>query len=866
MIGLVIVSHSRALAEALVDLVRQVSQQDVPIAIAAGIGPGREEFGTDAVEISEAIASVSSPDGVLVLMDLGSAVISAEMAVELLPEEGRRRVRFCAAPLVEGTIAAVVQAGLGSDLDTVCREAAGALLPKLEHFGGPQPASASAPMPVSAAAVAEEICSVTLVLHNQHGLHARPAARFVQTSATYDATIQVTNLTSGKGPVSARSLNALATLGAVRGDQILVLASGPQARAALDALQRLVIGNFGEQGPEPAGPPAAPPVLQAAGAVSELLPSNPQALPPLPQAEVADPLSQGEGVFQAVPLSEGTALGRFFRYQPALPPIPVEKTGDPDGEWKRLQRALETVRGSIQARLQQMKIALGEADAAIFEAHLLILDDPDLLAGVRQGIYADKENAAAAWNRGIQQVAALYQDLDDPYLRQRASDVLDVGSQVLFALADKVASVPVKFPEPVVLFAQELTPTETSQLDLSQVLALVLVGGGPTSHSAILARAMGIPAISGANPAIEWLAPGTLLGVDGFRGLVWVDPSPAAQEALLSRRESWLAERQRLLQAGRQPASTRDGERVEVAANVGSVLDAKAALENGAEAIGLLRTEFLYLTRSTPPTEAEQVDSLRQIGEVMGVKPVIVRTLDVGGDKELPYIDIPPEANPFMGVRALRLSLRNPQLFLTQLRAVLRAGHDFNFRIMFPMVANLDELLQARRWLEEAHRSLEAEYLPHCWPIELGIMVEIPSAAILSETLAPHIDFFSIGTNDLTQYTLAAERGNPSLAGLQDAFHPAVLRLIEQVTASAKKHGKWVGVCGELAGDPLAAPVLVGLGVKELSLNPSGIPRVKEALRSIDSGQAREAAAKILATDSPASARRLAQELFTLSP
>ncbi|MGB6422943.1 MAG: putative PEP-binding protein, partial [Anaerolineales bacterium] len=282
---------------------------------------------------------------------------------------------------------------------------------------------------------------------------------------------------------------------------------------------------------------------------------------------------------------------------------------------------------------------------------------------------------------------------------------------------------------------------------------------------------------------------------------------------------------------------------------------------------GLLRSEFLYLTRATPPTEEEQVAILLQIGAAMSAdggaeRPIILRTLDVGGDKELPYLTLPAEDNPFLGVRAIRLSLANPDLFLTQLRAVLRAGEGFPYRVMFPMVANLDEVLEARRLLEQAHESLQTEGLPHCWPIETGIMVEIPSAALLSPELAPHIDFFSIGTNDLTQYTLAAERGNPALSAFADALHPAVLRLIRGVVDAAHQHGKWVGVCGELAGDPLAVPVLVGLGVDELSMNPDGIPRAKAVLRAIDLTEAIELSAQVLSAKSSQDSRKLAQDFF----
>ena len=838
MVGLVFVSHSRALADALVELVSQVTATDIPIAVAAGVGPARQDFGTDAVEITEAIQSVYSPDGVLVLMDLGSAILSADMALDFLPPEMKENIRFCDAPFVEGAIAAGVQVGLGSDLATICQEARTSLIPKIEQLAG-----AEASFPTGVVSTEQGIQpgaeEVVLTLKNQYGLHARPAARFVQTAAGFNAQVRVKNLTTGKGPVSARSLNAVATLGAVRDHQIAVSADGPQASEALRALSDLVEDNFGE--PIEAEAP------------------RPQVIVPVKFKE--------EGALQAVPVSEGAALGPIWRYQPQPPPVPQESAEDSNQEWQRLERALETTRKAIRRRREQLTIDLGEAESAIFDAHLLILQDPDLLDKTRHLIFEDHKNAAAAWDEQIREIAQNYRDLEDPYLQQRAADVMDVGNQVLFALAEKTEVPEIEFAEPVILFAQELTPTETSQLDMSQVLGLITVGGGPTSHTAILARALGIPAISGVSAVFEKLQDGTLLALDGFSGNIWVDPPENVREDIEKRREEWLAQRERLLSSSHEPAATRDGHRIEVAANIGSLADAEAAVRNGAEGVGLLRSEFLYLTRDTAPTEEEQVAILLQIGAAMSTdggaeRPIILRTLDAGGDKELPYLTLPAEDNPFLGVRAIRLSLANPDLFLTQLRAVLRAGEGFPYRIMFPMVANLDEVLEARRLLEQAHESLQAEGLPHCWPIETGIMVEIPSAALLSPVLAPHIDFFSIGTNDLTQYTLAAERGNPALSAFADALHPAVLRLIRGVVDAAHQHGKWVGVCGELAGDPLAVPVLVGLGVDELSMNPGGIPRAKAVLRAIDLTEARELSAQVLSAKSSQDSRKLAQDFF----
>jgi multiphosphoryl transfer protein len=830
MVGLVIVSHSRALAEALVGLLRQVASVDLPVAIAAGIGENRSEFGTDATEIMQAIQSVYSDAGVLVLMDLGSAILSANMALELLHPEMADKIRFCGAPLVEGAIAAAVQIGLNSDLETVCREANAALTPKREHLGDVKDDS-DAMLLVDKEA--DGLASITLTLTNQHGLHARPAAKFVQTAARFTANITVSDLTNGKGPVSARSLNAIATLGAVKNHQIQMTATGPEADLALKALQTLVEDNFGEV-------------------------AIPESDLPFGGAVPAKTVQTRNGSLKAVSISDGIAIGPLYHYQPQVPTISTEPAQDPIEESQKLKRALDLVRNNIREQIRQLKASIGEANAAILEAHLLISQDPELVAQALKNIFQNHQNAAFAWHNSTEKIAASYRALEDDYLKQRAADVKDVENQILLALAGKTTYATPTFTEPVILYAQDITPTETAQLDLSAVLGIITTGGGPTSHSAILARALGIPAVSGASTTLAGLPIGTLVALDGSSGQVWIEPSESVQTELRARREAWLAPRQKLLQASSAPAVTRDGRRVEVFANIANLQDARAALKNGAEGVGLLRTEFLFLTRETPPSEEEQTLTLREIFETMGnQRPITTRTLDVGGDKKLPYIQLPEEPNPFLGVRALRLSLTRPDMFLTQIRAILRAAHGFPCRVMFPMVADVEEIRKARNWVEKAHHELQEENKPHAWPVELGIMVEIPSAALLAPVLANEVDFFSVGTNDLTQYTLAAERGNPALYHLADGLHPAVLRLIGEVVEASHHAGKWTGICGELGGDPDAVPILVGLGVDELSLNSAGIPRIKSIIRDLTMETARSLAEQALHCQTSAEVRQL---------
>ncbi len=601
MVGLVIVSHSRALAESLVDLVGEVTNAEIPIAIAAGIGPDRSEFGTDAVEIMEAIQSVFSQDGVLVLMDLGSAILSAEMAVELLPAEIAEKVRFCAAPVVEGAIAAGVQIGLDANLDTACEEARTALLPKIEHIVEAEDrlpdGTAADELTTPPASFEGEVEEIMLKLINLHGLHARPAARFVQTAASHQGDVTVENLTTGKGPVSAKSLNAVATLGAVKDHQILIKAYGSGANLVLEKLEGMVNNGFGEptKETEEVKSPCSEELLSTEGVVT------------------------GEGDFRAVPISEGIALGPLFRYRPPVPPISDEPAENPNSEWDKLEQAIEITGRTIAQRRLEMAKSIGESESEIFYAHQLILEDPELQASVKQLIFDQDKNAAAAWDAVIEKRQKSYRSLDDTYLQQRASDVLDVGNQVLFALAGKADVGKIEFDRKVILYANELTPTETSQLDMQQVLGILTSGGGPTSHSAILARGLGIPAISGLSAEFERKQDDIVVAMDGFTGDVWIDPDVEAIQDLTDRREKWLNERESLLQASSAPAATKDGTRVEVVANVGSAQDAQAALNNGAEGIGLLRTEFLFLTRQEQPTEEDQYAILREIGEVMSV-------------------------------------------------------------------------------------------------------------------------------------------------------------------------------------------------------------------------------------------------------
>jgi phosphocarrier protein FPr len=823
-IGIVIVSHSATLAAGVLELARGMAGEEAPLAAAGGMALPDQPLGTDPGLVLEAIESVYSEDGVLVLLDLGSAVLSAEMALDMLPPEHKAKVFLCEAPLVEGAVSAAVQARLGSPMAQVLAEARGALVFKAEHL---QPEAGAAPQEAPVAAPAE---TVQLTVKNRLGLHARPAARFVQTAGRFRETrVTVRNLSTGKGPAEARSINALATLGVRQGHLIEVGASGPEAAAALAALEQLAADNFGDV--ETEVPAAVPP-------------------PPAPGPAAG-------GGLQGIPASGGIALGRIVHARARAVAVPTHAVTDPGAEWTAFTGALESARRRIAHTRDEVARRSDPQAAAIFEAHLLFLEDAALLEPVRAAVFGEKLNAAAAWDRAIQAMAGEYRAMDEAYLQARAADVLDVGAQVLEALLGGGGGALV-LDTPGILVAPDLTPADTARLDPAMVLALCTAQGGPTSHSAILARTFGIPAVVGLGEAILALPEGVEAVVDADRGRVIPEPEAAVRQAYLRQAEERKAEAERARAESARPAVTRDGRRIEIAANVGSVAEARAAVALGAEGVGLLRTEFLYLDRTTPPDEEEQYQAYAAIAEVLAGRPVIIRTLDIGGDKPLPYLPVEPEANPFLGWRAVRLCLARPELFRTQLRAIVRVAARFPVKVMFPMVATLEELRAAKEQLALAIGEAKAAGHPVPERLETGIMVEIPAAAVRAEQLAPEVDFFSIGTNDLTQYTLAAERGNARVAHLADALHPAVLELIGRVAEAAHRHGKWVGICGELGGEPAAAPILLGLGLDELSMSAPSIPKVKQVLRELDARAAQALAREALGLGTAGEVRALA--------
>lgn len=817
MVGIVVVSHSHPLARAAVDIAREMLHgRAVRIAVAAGLD--ETTFGTDAVRVKEGIEEVDDPAGVLVLMDLGSAVLSAELALDLLDPEVAARATLCAAPLVEGLVAATVAAAGGASLAEVEAEAVAALAGKQAHL---QPASAAVPD----ADAGEPAVRSTFVVTNTHGLHARPAARLAAEVRTLDARVLLRNVTTGSAAVPGSSLSRVATLGALAGHEIEVSASGSQAREAVDHVLALAARQFDETDVPPPG-------------------DRERSVPAIPSATTRD---------RALPASPGIGIGPSWTLAaPAVPVLDesVAPAGDPATEWRRIRGAVAAVRReTVQTRARTAR-ELGESEAGVFDAHLMLLDDAELLDDVRCRVEGGTA-APHAWSEVMRAIAARLDALPDDYQRARAADVRALRDQVLLALLGRSAAVEAR---PGVLVAADLTPAQAAALDRTVVTGIVLGSGSPTAHSAILARSRGIPAVVGAGAAALAIPDGTTIALDGDTGRLVIDPDPDTLVEFKTRAADRERRLDEALRAAHRPAVTRDGTEVHVAANVGSVADAAAAVGHGADLAGLIRTEFLFLGRDTAPSVEEQEATYRSVAAALDGRRAVIRTMDVGGDKPLSYVEQPAEANPFLGVRGLRLALARPELLRDQLRAVCRVAADHPVSVMFPMVSQLDELLAARRLIDEA-AAADGRTVPD--GLEVGIMIEVPAAALKAASFVPYVDFFSIGTNDLTQYALAAERGNDAVAALADPLDPGVLQLVDRVCRAASGSGVRVAVCGEVAADPVATPFLLGLGVAELSVAPHTVPIVKQAVRAVDLSASRELAARALALTDPDAVRRL---------
>jgi phosphocarrier protein FPr len=675
--------------------------------------------------------------------------------------------------------------------------------------------------------------SRSITLLQAGGLHARPAARAREAVRGLEARVEVHH--DGRR-ANVESVVGLLGLGAGEGATVELIGSGRDAAKAVDAVARELLREVhGELEETPARVSSPAPAQMAR-----------------PTGTPLDP-----NTLAGVCAAPGIAVGTLVRWDDAgLEPV-EQANGTPAAESRLLDRALAVVDQELNTTVRDASQRGAVGEAGIFAVHRVLLEDPTLVDAARDLISLGK-SAGFAWRESIRAQIAVLTQVEDMLLAERAADLRDIEKRVLRALGLTNPAARA-LPEEAVLAATEFTPSDLSSLDRTRVSALVMAAGGATSHAAIIARQLGIPALVAVGDALHAIPEGTQVVVDASAGRLEYAPTELDVERARFERQRLAGVREANRRTSQQAAATRDGRAIEVAANIATIDDARTAIENGADAVGLLRTELLFIHRESAPSAQEHCESYQAIVDALQGRTAIIRTLDVGADKEVPYLTLPPETNPALGLRGIRLAQVRPDLLDDQLRGLIAVQPHGSVRILLPMVTDAVELVRLRKRIDEL-----AKGMGRSDPIEVGVMIEVPSAALLADQLARHADFLSIGTNDLTQYTLAMDRCQADLAAQADGLHPAVLRLIEQTTQGAAKHGKWVGVCGALGGDPVAVPVLVGLGVTELSVDPVAVPGIKARVRNLDYQLCRQRASDLLALDSAQAVRAASREIWPL--
>jgi phosphotransferase system enzyme I (PtsI) len=549
---------------------------------------------------------------------------------------------------------------------------------------------------------------------------------------------------------------------------------------------------------------------------------------------------------KGIAASSGIAIAKAFRLENPELNIVKKQISDIDAEITKLDNAIQVSNTELEKIRDHANAELGEDKAAIFSAHILVLNDPELVNPVKDKIKSESVNADFAMNEVASMFVQMFESMDNEYMKERAADIRDVTKRVMAHLLGVTISNPANITEEVIIIAEDLTPSDTAQLNRKYALGFTTDIGGRTSHSAIMARSLEIPAVVGTKEVTSKIENGVMVIVDGLDGHVIVDPSNEELEEYKAKKEKFELQKVEWAKLKNEPTVTKDGHHVELVANIGTPNDVEGVINNGGEGVGLYRTEFLYMGRDNFPSEEEQFESYKSVLESMGDKPVVVRTLDIGGDKELSYLHLPKEMNPFLGYRAIRLCLDQKEIFRTQLRALLRASVYGNLKIMFPMIATLDEFRAAKAVLLEEKEQLLKENVQVSDNIEIGMMVEIPASAVLADVFAKEVDFFSIGTNDLIQYTMAADRMNEQVSYLYQPYNPSILRLVKMVIDAANKEGKWAGMCGEMAGDALAIPLLVGLGLHEFSMSATSILPARSQMAKLSKAEMEILAEKAL--------------------
>ena len=800
MVGIVIVSHSKMLAEGVKELADQMSQNKVAIIAAGGFDDESSPIGTDPFKIKEAIEALSECDGILVLMDIGSAVMNAELALDLIDEDLQKKTLLCEAPLVEGAIAAAAQAMTGAAIKAVAHEARNGLLGKQSLL---QPIEDNEPQIETEPSDFDKEIKITVP--NQLGLHARPSVKLVELVNKFNLTTAIVS-TNNKPFVDANSISQISTLGAKKDDILIFKVKGNQVNDLEIALNTFTKENFGD------------PINTNTAKIKE---------EPINKIIPSDELI-GLGV------SKGIAIGKAKLLKNVLVEVKKEKADDTLLEISKLKNSIAIVLNNFKEIQQKTLKLYGKDDAEIFDFHIFMLIDAKTIQQAEQIINDESVSAAYAWYTVYTNLEKKYVDMEDAYLKERASDVVEIRNKVINEIQNN-SNNDIILTEPAILIVDEIGPAQTLSLDTEKVLGIISMHGGETSHATILARSLGIPAITSVGKAINAIKENEVLAMNGSTGSIVLESEhPEEIKTLILEKEKEDKLLKERFAKAKQPAVSVDGVEFKILANVSSPKEAKIAFDNGAEGIGLYRTEFLFMNRDSAPSEEEQYTIYKQLCENMEGLPITIRTLDIGGDKQIPYLGISEENNPFLGLRGIRYCLQNTALFKTQLRALCRISADYQIKIMYPMVGVVEEVLSANELLREVQNDLKKEQILFNENMQIGIMVEVPSVLFLIPQLAKEIDFLSIGTNDLTQYLLALDRENTNVSKYFSALHPSVLTAVQRIIRLANENNLDVSLCGELARNQKATKLLSGIGLRNFSMSSPAIPSIKEIVRNLN--------------------------------
>ncbi|MDX9800522.1 MAG: phosphoenolpyruvate--protein phosphotransferase [Spirochaetia bacterium] len=844
MFSIVIVSHSRKLAQSLASLASEVSSVKIPVSYSGGAGGSDDVSGTDATDILTAIESVYTDEGVIVFTDIGSSILSAEFAHDLLDDEKKEHVFISKAPLVEGVLSAAVQCASGSGISFALSEAKNSLsMKKGSEDAADIPLPADISLPVDQGDQNKEKHERNFIIRNLHGLHARPASAFVKAVVSSGCNVEVNNITTGKGPANGKSLNQLALLEILKSHEISVSAQGDNSEKLLKELQMLIENNFGEI-PEniPAAKSAAS-VLKSAGEKYAFSGETP------------------ESFAKHFVFSEGIGIGPVYSLPEISIDVHISHTDNSAAELELLESAISRVKKNILLKIEKLLKNLKSEEADILKAHLVILEDPDLYDKSISLIKEKKYSASYAFSKCAGEIINQYKGMKDPYLKMREADVRDAVHQVLNLLGatDELSFLFYGIPEKSIIAASDLTPSAVLKLYNKKAAGLILSRGSRLSHAAIIARSLGIPGIGGYVNG-QGFKNKDIAAIDGYSGEVFINPGKDITDSLLAKKKQKQEKTAVLLDAAGKDAESKDGVHIPVYANISSAEEAQIALLKGADGVGVIRTEFLFIHSEKEPTEDEQYNYFNSIFTAMGKQPVTVRTFDIGGDKKVLFVEIPDEENPYLGRRGIRLYDSNPLVIKRQLRSILKAGIGHNIQIMLPMVSRQSEVTGFKKDMLEVHSELVKESIPHLWPVPVGIMIETPSSVLMADELAEVSDFFSIGTNDLTQYIMAAERGSSDLSSWADPFDPAVLRCIRIAAGAGKKKGIPVSLCGEMGADPDAVSLILGLGITSISAGPDSIPLIKHIISSISISDGEKLALDIIKNaKTPSDVRKILQ-------